>query len=405
MVCVRHKKQLKELGFTDQLGKNWEPWMALREFGCNALDDKGEFFSVGEHQTSPGYVEAIGANAWPGPAEGETTIIVEWDKMDEAYKTVGQIFFGHSDRPVVLKTAKVEVAEGRSSHVFYRGIRALKLERPSHFTYNILSTQALTEDRTIMHDWNVKQAVRDLWVQCTEIDLIRKALIDGDDFSSFENDLDYHNYPSYGDPPSRAFMDLGYECSSKRTKGWSSNAAALWSKTIRKDNESYYGGGSRARDDAFGMTLEAIREMFSCMVLNKDSGADDDFLDDPLHLDSAQFITLPPEQMPAGRDQLSAYEDGRSYISTKLLRQPKRVIAEHIIRLQFMGHYLDPMDVLLPVVLQDHSMTRKQRYGGDDVAPEPQTLDADDDPSIEGEPANPHDDPVLPSALDYEIPY
>lgn len=54
------------LGFTDQLGKTWEVWMAYRELYCNTKDENGSVDT---------------AEAMPEPAENVTRFIVEGDEF------------------------------------------------------------------------------------------------------------------------------------------------------------------------------------------------------------------------------------------------------------------------------------------------------------------------------------
>src|SRR5690606_26741321 len=71
--------QCRQLGFTTELGKNWEPWMAYRELHCNALDEGGRTTQLtGDPESFIG--------------ENYTTIIVNWDKFDEVYTNRHQYF-------------------------------------------------------------------------------------------------------------------------------------------------------------------------------------------------------------------------------------------------------------------------------------------------------------------------
>src|ERR1700676_2593197 len=54
----------QELGFTTQVGKTWELWMAYRELHCNCKDEGGSVYV---------------ADAAPKPAAGVTRVIVSGD--------------------------------------------------------------------------------------------------------------------------------------------------------------------------------------------------------------------------------------------------------------------------------------------------------------------------------------
>lgn len=119
----------EQLGFTTELGKNWEDWMAFRELYCNAVDEFGDI-----HQ----------CDSDPGGKAGKTRVVVEG--LDDVYANIGKYIL-QSD-PMVSSSV-VEVHRGRSDAIFYRGIRAYELPRPSLFTYNIKQRMALTEDRRL----------------------------------------------------------------------------------------------------------------------------------------------------------------------------------------------------------------------------------------------------------------
>lgn len=353
------------MGITDQLGKNWEPWMVLRELGCNALDEKGGFFKH-EAVTDP-YVWRLPDDPafWVGGGEEDTTtIIVTWDKLDAAWESRDKIFFG--DRPVVDRSLDVEVAEGRSEYVFYRGIRALKLEHPSAFTYNVLSQQTLTEDRTIGGEWNVRSIIRSVWLKCVDPHQVRKAIILGpQDHDCYEHHVDWDNkYDST--LPSRAFMDVCYDAVNKRLN-LAKGARALFDRHTRKGSQESSYSTSRRMEDAFGLALAALEEIFACLISADVQRSEKytSWVEDPLGIDKARFVTV--ETLPD--DKLSMVEDGRIYILRDLMKQPKRVIASEIVRRLLEVGYLDPVDILLPAVLEGHDYTR---LGRGQRRPEPQ---------------------------------
>ena len=126
------------MGFTTQLGRDWEPWMVLREIGCNALDEGGTI-SVVENDTEV----VVGPN--------ETAIFVDWPEMEEVWVNPLQVFFSLGD--VHTCTPEIQVSHAPSDFLYYRGIRVQKREGGSVFTYNVLKEQSLTEDRTLKWDF------------------------------------------------------------------------------------------------------------------------------------------------------------------------------------------------------------------------------------------------------------
>lgn len=126
--------------FTTELGKFWEPWMAGRELVSNALDEGGKYFM---------------ADSWIKDPTG-TVIIVHGRDVFSLYGELAKVFI--NTQPIV-KGSWVDIHAGESDWVYYRGIRAMKLENPSMYTYNILSELTLTEDRTIKYAWDANSQI------------------------------------------------------------------------------------------------------------------------------------------------------------------------------------------------------------------------------------------------------
>lgn len=123
----------RELGFTTALGKNWEPWQAYRELHCNAVDEGGDTTRLhgGTHFT--GIVD-------------DTWLVVSGDAIEAAHSKRHEFLL--LDQPQII-TSTCDVRMRPAHHIFYRGIAARKLERPSRYTWNITTEKRLSEDRTI----------------------------------------------------------------------------------------------------------------------------------------------------------------------------------------------------------------------------------------------------------------
>lgn len=123
--------QDRSLGFTTAFGRNWTLENAYRELWSNAKDERG---TVSEYEE-----DALA---------GTTTIMVS----GKAFASVHANRFEFLLAPSRIKLAEangLEIFAGTSERVFYKGIAALKLTKPSLFTYNITKTMPLTEDRTL----------------------------------------------------------------------------------------------------------------------------------------------------------------------------------------------------------------------------------------------------------------
>jgi hypothetical protein len=168
----------EQLGFTTDLGKNWEVWQAYRELYSNCMDEGGNVGGVLK--------------------EADTIFTVEGPEIAEVHAERGKIFL-HSEPWLILDG--VEVHRGRSDFIYYRGIRVHKLPKKSLFTYNITTNMRLTEDRTLasIFDANYKLSTR--IPTATEPEYLEKVLNPEKDV--YEDQFDF----SEAFEPSDEFLD------------------------------------------------------------------------------------------------------------------------------------------------------------------------------------------------------
>lgn len=130
-----------ELGFTTDLGKTWELWMAYRELYCNAMDEKGS-------------VERYSADWAPNP--DETSVVVSGAAFDSAHDLRAQFIF--SETPD-FTTESCQIVKKPSKALFYRGIKVHTFNNPTLLTYNITRQIDLTEDRTAKYTFQIEQTI------------------------------------------------------------------------------------------------------------------------------------------------------------------------------------------------------------------------------------------------------
>ncbi|MAD98747.1 MAG: hypothetical protein Unbinned200contig1000_60 [Prokaryotic dsDNA virus sp.] len=135
IVCMNDE----QLGFTTELGKNWQVWQAYRELYSNTMDEMG---SVSTHYK-----------------KDDTVFAVSGPEIDQVHAERGGIFLQND--PWIVGQG-VEVHRGKSEFVYYRGVRVHRLPEPSRFTYNLTCPMSLTEDRTLAsaYDLNYKLSMR-----------------------------------------------------------------------------------------------------------------------------------------------------------------------------------------------------------------------------------------------------
>lgn len=161
-----------ELSFTEELGRGWELWQAYRELHSNCLDEGG----------------VIVSNGGLKPKEGFTTFCLDIDP-----EKVKGVFLPEEEAPLYSYRG-VEVYQGNSEWIFYKGIRAMKLEKPSLFTYNITSSMDLTEDRLFKYQFEAKsQVVRCIGGLTSDYSNIANSIIEvGADY--YETRLEFETY-------------------------------------------------------------------------------------------------------------------------------------------------------------------------------------------------------------------
>ena len=129
----------EQLGFTTDLGKNWEVWQAYRELYSNCMDEGGTVGSVFVENDTVFTVQP-------------SRILREGNSIMDAHAERSKIFL-HAEPWIIAEG--VEIHRGKSQYIYYRGVRVHKLLKPTRFTYNLTVAMALTEDRTIASVWDM----------------------------------------------------------------------------------------------------------------------------------------------------------------------------------------------------------------------------------------------------------
>lgn len=170
----------RPLGFTTDLGRNWQVWMAFRELHSNTLDEGGV--------TSD------------RPGEAANTISVFGPAYEEAYHSRHEIFI---NRPAIVENGAIRIYSAPANYKYYRGVRAGNMERPASFTYNQLAQGSLTEDRTLTSEWYLSRYAAQAFAEdCHDAEVLRDALLPQSP-AHFEATFDFGLYN-----PTELFLDL-----------------------------------------------------------------------------------------------------------------------------------------------------------------------------------------------------
>lgn len=286
------------MGFTTALGKDWQPWMVLREFGCNARDENGDFWSSEQGKKFNSFKRA-----------DHTLIVIEWPDLDDAWRNRGDLFL---EGEPIYANEKVRILPGPSPHLFYRGVRVFKLEKPAIYSYDILSEQQLTEDRSLYGEYTANALIREAMLELDSKAALEPVLCAGEGY--YEGKFDFATSARLK-TPTRAFLDTVMEARERGDRKLNASAKTVLQKQMRRARSEAgksYGGGSyhRAINDAFAFAIQALEEL------------------DVKFPGDQEFITT--NELPEG--VLSMVEDGRVYVHNDLLRQDARAIAEVMLK-------------------------------------------------------------------------
>lgn len=176
----------QRLGFTTQLGRTWQAWMAFRELASNCRDEGGRYF------------RADGAV----PAQGMTTIVVHSNALSEVWPDRESILL---EAEPIVSNEFVDIYEGPSDFIYYRGVRVAQHSRPTRLRYNIKHTIKLTEDRTAANMWEIEFNIERGLGAMTDRRLLRQALTCGERYAEHHMDI-----AAYGNPGA-TFRELARE--------------------------------------------------------------------------------------------------------------------------------------------------------------------------------------------------
>jgi hypothetical protein len=200
------------IGFTTELGKQWEMWMAYREIACNCKDENGRTYR---------------ANDWPAPETGKTKIIVKGASFEEVHAK--SHFYILEDQPQ-FTIDDIEVRSRPGTGFYYRGVRVHEFGQSGLFTYNDLSTVELTEDRTVKDQYVPAYHVARAILQSSDRLFLRQVLIA--DENTFEGHLDFHGW---GVSPSAEFLSVTGDCMADRMLKVNRTAMKVWKDATKKN--------------------------------------------------------------------------------------------------------------------------------------------------------------------------
>lgn len=181
----------EDLAYTTQLAKNWELWMAFRELEANTRDEGGTTYLGSNLQPDMMMVDKV-----------DKTHIIIGPSIDFAamYEMRNTIFLPDG-LTMQGENPSIQIFRKESNYIYYRSMRVMELKKPSIFTYNILETQQLTEDRTLKDQWWVPYQIAQFLANSTDTALIHRLLNASSE--NYEHELPIDTVSS----PSTEFVD------------------------------------------------------------------------------------------------------------------------------------------------------------------------------------------------------
>lgn len=197
------------IGFTTDLGKQWELWMAYREIACNCKDEGGHASRL------------LGAER-PVCKPGHTVISVTGDDFAAVHALRDQYLL--EDAPDFM-LGTVEVRRRPSRAMYYRGVRVMDLQHEAMFTYNETAKVELTEDRTVKNPFVVNYQLASAVLRCDDAAFLHQVLTA--DQSTFEGAMDLH---WTGLRPGQTFMKVMGSCIADRVTRVNTSAVAVFNQ-------------------------------------------------------------------------------------------------------------------------------------------------------------------------------
>lgn len=283
------------LGWTTELGKNWTLENAYRELWSNSKDEKGQV-----------------VEAEPPAGAGRTVIAVTGDEFAHVHRTREAFLLGEHRRPLAAN-ADLELYTGSSQVVFYHGIAALKLSKPSRYTYNIIGQAKLTEDRTFDGgDYPLSCALREYVAREAEVDIARDIITVGEDY--WEGTLHF----GWSVESKENFQQAAKLAISQSPLKVNATAVALYKRSAPKEETKLEWVSSK-------LTREEEAALEGAQELVQDWG-----------FDTSKFETIVVKDTGSGT--LGRADDGRIILAREVLLQRDlllRALVEEFIHLEF----------------------------------------------------------------------
>lgn len=285
----------EELGFTTELGKDWELWMAFRELYSNMLDEVGTTYETKVFT----------------PEEGKTYVVVTSDPFAKIFHDRGKYFLPPERKPIAI-SRNVEfyektASEDEVSSIYFKDVRVLVSKVPGRYHYNLLSGLTLTEDRTVKEGWSLAWELAYAVTQLKDEKLIR-AIVTAED-GTYESHMNFHHAEHGADQAACFLKVVGALRRQLMDTGINSTAIEYHKKHTKTPN--VLPGISCHMTD---IEQQQMSKAYS-------------FCKDTLGLDLDDLRLIVAKDLGEGRLGLSNMDDGIMYISKQCFREGTKRVA------------------------------------------------------------------------------
>jgi len=178
-----------DTSLTAQMGPQWEPWFAVREIYCNAIDEGG--------------VQVVPATTNIEPSENNTRFYIGVTKEIEPVISQWNKYFSKDryDIHEELEGLKVFYKYDKGLRIYRRGILVHEdAELESLFDYDIHDAE-INENRTLGNVYGAKWKIERILSSKASSDILKRVLLglhisELEKKKIFEQDMDFHDYMS-----------------------------------------------------------------------------------------------------------------------------------------------------------------------------------------------------------------
>ena len=208
------------LGFTTELGKQWEAWMVVRELYSNTLDEDGDTSISSE---TPEEMQT----------QDQTIVILRGQVFLDIWQKRGEYFIDRDKERAAHPSPYIEAfaAPGHNHAVFYKGIKIWDSLSPTLYRYNLVDGVTLTEDRTLKYAFDFTEALEKSIITSNDTRFIHQCLTAPE--GTMEAKLDFNEQYS-GLEMSPEFSAICYKLNERAPANRHRNAIRWWKMRTQK---------------------------------------------------------------------------------------------------------------------------------------------------------------------------